>query len=61
VIRAQAEMRRAEIEQIHMQARSQVRLAHMVNRRVMMPCPMTGARIAANAGLNSVDVSADED
>jgi hypothetical protein len=60
-IRAQAEMRRAEIEQIRLQTRSQVRLAHMVNRRVRMVCPKTGARIAVNAGLNSVDVCADED
>lgn len=56
-IRAHAEMRRAEIDQ----TRSQVRLAHMVNQRLMVVCPKTGARIAVNAGLHSVDVSADED
>ncbi|MGB6384182.1 MAG: hypothetical protein WBD25_17100 [Terriglobales bacterium] len=61
VIRAQAEMRRAEIDQIRLQTRSQVRLAHMANRRVMVVCPKTGARIVVNAGLHSVDVSADED
>jgi hypothetical protein len=57
-IRAQSEIRRAQIEQIRLQARSQVRLAHMVNRRVMVVCPKTGARVVVNTGLHSVDVSA---
>jgi hypothetical protein len=61
VIRAQSEMRRAQIEQVRLQTRSQVRLARMVNRRVMVVCPKTGARVVVNTGLHSVDVSADED
>jgi hypothetical protein len=61
VIRAQSEIRRAQIEQIRLQTRSQVRLAHVVNRRVMVVCPKTGARVVVNTGLHSVDVSADDD
>ena len=61
VIRAHAEMRRARIDQIRLQTRSHVRVVRMVNRRVIVVCPKTGAPIAVNAGLPSVDVSADED
>jgi hypothetical protein len=59
VIRARAEMRRAEIEQIRLRTRSQVRLASAVNRRVTMVCPKTGARITVNAGPGVADVSPD--
>src|SRR3984893_7979225 len=40
VIRAQAETRRAEVEQIRM--RSQFRIARTVDRRVTVICPKTG-------------------
>jgi len=59
VIRARAEMRRAEIEQIRLRTRSQVRLASAVNRRVTVVCPKTGARITVNAGPEVADVSPD--
>jgi hypothetical protein len=60
-IRAQGEMRRVEIEQIYLRTRSQVQMAHMVNRRVMVVCPKTGAQVVVNTGLHSVEISADED
>ena len=55
VIRAQAETRRAEIEQIRM--RSQFRIARTVDRRVTVICPKTGTRIAVNAGMRVAEVS----
>jgi hypothetical protein len=61
MIRAQSEIHRAEMQQIRLQALSQVGSANMVNRRVMVICPKTGARIVLNTGSDSVDVSADED
>jgi hypothetical protein len=56
-IRAQAEMRRVEIEQIRFRTRSQVRLARTVNRRVIVVCPKTGARIVVSAGREPADDS----
>ena len=55
VIRAQAETRRAEVEQIRM--RSQFRIARTVDRRVTVICPKTGTRIAVNAGMRVAEVS----
>ena len=57
VIRAQAETRRAEIEQIRM--RSQFRIARTVDRRVTVICPKTGTRIAVNAAMRLAEVSPD--
>ena len=57
VIRAQAETRRAEVEQIRM--RSQFRIARTVDRRVTVICPKTGTRIAVNAGMRVAEVSPD--
>jgi hypothetical protein len=59
VFRAQAEAHRAEIEQVRMRMRSQIRLAHAVNRRVTVVCPKTAVRIAVNAGMRLVEVSPD--
>jgi hypothetical protein len=59
VIRAQAETQRAEVEQIRLRMRSQVRLARTVDRRVMVVCPKTGVRIAVNAGMRLAEVSPD--
>jgi len=59
VIRAQAETERAEVEQIRLRMRSQVRLARTVDRRVMAVCPKTGVRIAVNAGMRLAEVSPD--
>ncbi len=59
VIRAQAEVQRAEIEQIRVRMRSQVRLARTVDRRVTVVCPKTGGRIAVNAGMRLAEVSPD--
>ena len=55
VIRAQAETRRAEVEQIRL--RSQFRIARTVDRRVTVICPKTGTRIAVNAGMRVAEVS----
>jgi hypothetical protein len=59
VIRARAEMRRTEIEQIRWRTRSQVRFASAVSRRVTVVCPKTGARITVNAGPQVADISPD--
>jgi hypothetical protein len=59
VIRVQAETQRAEVEQIRLRMRSQVRLARTVDRRVMVVCPKTGVRIAVNAGMRLAEVSSD--
>jgi hypothetical protein len=56
-IRAQAEVQRAEVEQIRF--RSQFRTARAVDRRVMVVCPRTGARITVNAGMTLAEVSPD--
>ena len=58
IIRAQAEMQRAGIEQIRFRARS-VRLAGIVDRRVVVVCPKTGERIEVNAGPDSADALPD--
>jgi hypothetical protein len=59
VIRAQAETQRAEVEQIRVRVRSQVRLARAVDRRMTVVCPKTGVRIAVNAGVRLAEVSPD--
>jgi hypothetical protein len=59
VIRVQAETQRAEIEQIRLRMRSQVRLARTVDRRMMVVCPKTGVRIAVNDGMRLAEVSPD--
>ena len=59
VIRAQAETRRAEVEQIRLRMRSQFRIARTVDRRVTVICPKTGTRIAVNAGMRVAEVSPD--
>jgi hypothetical protein len=58
-IRAQAETQRAEVEQIRLRARSQLRLARMVDRRLTVVCPKTGVRIAVNARMRLAEVSPD--
>jgi hypothetical protein len=58
-IRAQAEVRRAEIDQTRIRMRSQFRLARAVDRRVTVVCPKTGVRIAVNAGMRLAKVSPD--
>ncbi|SRR6266404_3068660 len=60
-IRAQAEVQRAEIEQVRMRVRSQFRIARTVDRRVTVFCPKTGVRIAVNAGMRLAEVSPDVD
>jgi hypothetical protein len=59
VIRARAEVQRAEVEQIRLRVHSQFRLARTVDRRVMVVCPKTGVRIAVNAGMRLAEVSPD--
>lgn len=59
VIRAQAEVRRAEMEQIGVRARSHYRLTRTVNRRVSADCPEIGARVAVDDGAEPADASID--
>jgi hypothetical protein len=57
VIRAEAEVQRAEVEQIRL--RSRFRIARAVDRRVAAVCPKTGMRIAVNAGMRLAEISPD--
>jgi hypothetical protein len=57
VIRAEAEVQRAEVEQIRL--RSRFRIARAVDRRVTVVCPKTGMRIAVNAGMRLAEISPD--
>ncbi|MFY9845367.1 MAG: hypothetical protein WA718_08430 [Terriglobales bacterium] len=59
LIRAHAEIHRAEMEQIRFRARSEFRLAGIGNRRVVVVCPQTGERITVNAGPDSADALPD--
>jgi hypothetical protein len=53
-IRERAEMQRVQSRQIRSAARSQVRLARMVSRRVMV-CPTTGLRVMVTDDMDSDD------
>ena len=57
LIRAQAEVQRAEVEQIRV--RSRFRIARAVDQTVAVVCPKTGVRIAVNAGMRLAEVSPD--
>jgi hypothetical protein len=57
VIRARADMQREQIEQIRRRTVSQIRLARADNRRVMVICPKTGARITVNPGSELAEIS----
>jgi hypothetical protein len=59
VIREQAEMQRAQIEQIRWRTASQIRLVRTANRRVMVVCPKTGARVTVDRGAELADISPD--
>ena len=59
VIRAQAEVQRARVEQIRLRMRSRFRIARAVDRRVAVVCPKTGVRIAVNARMRLAEVSPD--
>jgi hypothetical protein len=59
VIRAQAEVQRAQIEQVRLRLRSRFGIARAVDRRVAVVCPKTGVRIAVNAGMRLAEVSPD--
>jgi len=59
VIRARAEMQRAEIEQIRWRTRSQFGLARTADRSVTLVCPKTGARIAVNDDTESTEFDPD--
>jgi hypothetical protein len=61
VMRAQAEIQRAEIEQIRARARSRFKMIRTADRKMLVICPKSGARISVNPGAQSVDTSADID
>jgi hypothetical protein len=56
-IREQAEMERAQIEQVRWRTASQVRLARTANRRVIVVCPKTGGRITVNPRVDLGDIA----
>ena len=57
VIREQAEMERAQIEQLRWRTASQIRLARTANRRVTMVCPKTGTRITLKPQADLGDIA----
>jgi hypothetical protein len=57
VIREQAEMERAQIEQISWRTASQVGLARTANRRVTVVCPKARTRITLTPGAELADVA----
>lgn len=59
VIREQAEMERAQIEQIRWRTASQIGLARTANRRVTVVCPKTGTRIKLKPGTELADIAPD--
>jgi hypothetical protein len=59
VIRAQAEVRRAEMKQIGVRARSQYRLTRTVNRRVSAECQGTETRMVIQDAAEPADASTD--
>jgi hypothetical protein len=61
VIRAEAEVQRAQFEQIRLRMRSRFRIARAFDRKVAVVCPKTGVRIAVNAGMRLAEVSPDVD
>jgi hypothetical protein len=63
VIRARAEVQRAQIEQIRVRTQSHFRLArtdHRADGRVTVVCPKTGMRIAVDAGPGRTSYIPDE-
>jgi hypothetical protein len=59
VLRAQAQMRRAEIEQLRWRVRSDLRLTNANSRRVAVLCPKMGARVMVSEGMQVVEDSPD--
>lgn len=58
-IRAQAELRRAEFEQIRWRTRSELRLAGAGNAGVAVACPKTGMRIVVSDTMQAGDDTSD--
>jgi len=56
LFRAQAEVQRSQIERFHRGTQSQFQWTDAANRRVILVCPKTGARISVNAGPTDVEV-----
>jgi len=59
VIRAQTEVRRAEIERMHFRTHSQFELSGAVNRDAALICPKTSARVLVNTGRKLAEISPD--
>jgi hypothetical protein len=57
LVRAQNEMRRADMRQILVRSRSQIRLARSVSQPEIIVCPKTGVRVVVNA--DDADTSSD--
>ena len=59
VMRAQAVVQRARIEQLRFETRDQFRLANTTRRHTAFVCPKTGTRIAVSLDGDGADVSTD--
>jgi hypothetical protein len=57
IFRARAEMRRAQIEQMRQLTNSQFHFSQTADRRVMLVCPKTGARVSVRVNPPDVEVS----
>jgi hypothetical protein len=58
-IREQAEMERAQFQQIRWRTASQIGLARTANHRVTVVCPKTGTRITLKPGVDLADIAPD--
>jgi hypothetical protein len=58
-IREQAEMERAQFEQVRWRTTSQIGLARTANHRVTVVCPKTGTRITLRPGADLGDIAPD--
>ena len=56
LIRAQAELQRSQVEQIRWRTQSRFKFTNAAQRRVMLVCPKTGARISVSVGPTDVEV-----
>jgi hypothetical protein len=56
MIRAQVEVQRSQIDQLRWRTQSRIKFANATNRRVILVCPKTGARISVDAEPPDVEV-----
>jgi len=59
MIRAQVEMQHAQIEQIHRYVRAQIRASNAVNRRIVVMCPRSRAKVTVQTAKGVSDLDTD--